>query len=203
MLHQETNKLVDTQIITTTLSKEKRIIYQYRAKRARLDMRNIEKHIEKANKIIQGRSPVKKAKFLKMKAKEKSLNQKRIEKAIALAGIKGYVTNLNAPDEQIISFYHQLWHVEQSFRMSKSDLKARPIFHRKRDSIEAHLTIVFTALAIGKAIEQKAGVSIKRFIKTLRPIRSGTVSIGGKEYQAEPELSTEVQTLLRKLRPGH
>jgi hypothetical protein len=74
-------------------------------------------------------------------------------KARALAGIKGYKTNLAAtPDGEpvtadfVISSYHELWRIEKSFRMSKSDLQARPIYHRKRDSIEAHLTIVFATL---------------------------------------------------------
>ena len=135
--------------------------------------------------------------------KEKKLNQTLIDKAKMLAGIKGYVTNLAVPDEEVITSYHQLWHVEQSFRMSKSDLKARPIFHHKRDSIEAHLTVVLAALAIGKVIENNTGMSIKRFVKTLKPVRSGTVVINGKEYEAEAEISTEVESLMRKLRSGH
>jgi transposase len=135
--------------------------------------------------------------------KDKKLNQALIDKAKLLAGIKGYVTNLTAPDEQVIASYHQLWYVEQSFRMSKSDLKARPIFLHKRDSIEAHLTVVLAALAISKVIEDNTGLSIKRFVRTLRPIRSGTVLINGKEYEAEAELSTEVKSLIRKLRSGH
>ena len=120
-----------------------------------------------------------------------------------MVGIKGYVTNLSLSDDQIISFYHQLWHVEQSFRMSKSDLKARPIFHHKRDSIEAHLTIVLAALAMGKRIESKTGMSIKRFIRTLRPIRSGIVIINGKEYLAEAEIPKDINMLLQKLPSGH
>ena len=135
--------------------------------------------------------------------KERKLNQALIDKARMLAGIKGYVTNLSAPDEQVITSYHQLWHVEQSFRMSKSDLKARPIFHHKRDSIEAHLTVVLAALAIGKVIEKNTGMTIKRLVRKLRPIRSGVVLINGKEYEAEAEISTEIKTLLRKLRSGH
>ncbi len=201
--YQKKEKLTDKQVITTHLTHKQRIIYQYREKRAALDIRNIEKQIAKAEKIISGKTSSKRAKFVRIKTKEKKLNQKLIDKARALAGIKGYVTNLAIPDEQIISNYHQLWHVEQSFRMSKSDLKARPIFHHKRDSIEAHLTIVFAALAIGKSIESKTGMSIKRFIRTLRPIRSGTVSINGKEYVAKAELSTKVTSLLHKLHPGH
>lgn len=132
-----------------------------------------------------------------------NFTQTLIDKAKALAGVKGYVTNLTIPDEQVISYYHQLWHVEKSFRISKSDLKARPIFHHKRDPIEAHLTIVLASLAIGKVIEENTGMSIKRFIRTLRPIRSGIVTINGKDYQAEAELSTEVKSLIHKLQPGY
>jgi hypothetical protein len=62
--------------------------------------------------------------------------------------LKGYVTNPEAPTaEYVMGAYHQLWQIEKSFRISKSDLRARPIYHHKRDSIEAHLTIVFAALA--------------------------------------------------------
>jgi transposase len=133
-------------------------------------MRNIEKQITKAEKIINGKLAVHKTKFLSIKTKDKKLNQKLIDKAKALVGAKGYVTNLAVPDEHVVVSYHQLWHVEQSFRMSKSDLKARPIFHQKRDSIEAHLTVVFAVLAICKMIENRTGMSIKRFVNTLLPI---------------------------------
>ena len=53
----------------------------------------------------------------------------------------------------MIGAYHQLFQIEKSFRMAKSDLQARPIYHRTRDSIEAHLTIVFAALAVSRWIE--------------------------------------------------
>ena len=87
--------------------------------------------------------------------------------------------------------------------MAKSDLKARPVFHRKRDAIEAHLTIVFTSLAISRRMEKLTGLSIKRIIKTLRPIRSGAVIINGTEYPAEPEIPKDINTLLQKLESGH
>ena len=57
------------------------------------------------------------------------------------------------PAGEVIASYHDLWHVEQSFRMSKTDLRARPMFHRTRDAIEAHLTIVFTALAVARDVQ--------------------------------------------------
>lgn len=201
--YRKTGELTDKQIITMKFEGGQRIIYQYREKRAALDLRNIEKQITKAEKIVSGTIPNKKAKFLSVTMKEKRLNQALIDKAKMLAGIKGYVTNLTVSDEEVVTSYHQLWHVEQSFRMSKSDLKARPIFHHKRDSIEAHLTIVLAALAIGKVIENSTGMSIKRFVRTLKPVRSGTVVINGKEYEAKAEISTEVKSLIRKLRSGH
>ena len=60
---------------------------------------------------------------------------------------------------------------EHTFRMSKHDLQARPIYHRTRDSIEAHLTVVFAALAVSRWIEARTGWSIKKFIRTARPLR--------------------------------
>lgn len=179
-----------------------RVIYQYRAKRAALDVKNIRKQVLKAEKVIRGQIPASRAKFVTIKAKTKQLNQDLIAKAYVLAGVKGYVTNLDIADQRVIDYSHQLFQVETSFRMAKSDLRARPVFHRKRDSIEAHLTIVFTALAMAKRIEAKTGVSLKHFIKTMRLIRSGIVVINGKEYLAEPVIPEGAQNILRKL-SGH
>ena len=103
----------------------------------------------------------------------------------------------------MIDYYHQLFQVEASFRMAKADLKARPIFHWKHDSIEAHLTIVLTSLAVGRNIEDKTGISIKQFVKIIRPIRSGVVIINGQEYPAKEIIPDLVQNLLRKLDSGY
>jgi len=200
--YQKTGKLSDQQIVVSP-QEGYRVIYQYRAKRAALDLRNIEKQVTKANKVISGKVPAFKTKFLSMKANHKQLNQKLIDKAYALAGVKGYVTNLDIPDEEVIAYYHQLFQVEATFRMAKSDLKARPIYHRKRDAIEAHLTIVLAALAISRNIELQTELSIKQFVKLLRPIRSGIVTINENEILAEPEVPSSVQAMLRKLNSGH
>jgi len=200
--YQKTQPLSDQQIIVSQYPGY-RVIYQYRAKRAAIDKRNIEKQIAKAEKVVRGEVAVTKAKFLTLKSKTKQINQALVDKAYALAGIKGYVTNLEIPDQQVIDYYHQLFQVEASFRMAKSDFKARPIFHRKRDSIEAHLTIVLASLAMGRNIESKIGISIKQFVKTLRPIRSGVVIINGKEYPAKEIVPESVQAILQKLRSGY
>jgi len=200
--YQKNGELSDQQIVVEK-REDYRIIYQYRAKRAALDMRNIEKQVAKAMKVLNGLIPASKTKFLSVVAKKKQLNQKLIDKAIVLAGIKGYVTNLDIPDDQVIAYYHQLFHVEAAFRMAKSDLKARPIFHQTREAIEAHLTIVFVALAISKNIERKTGISIKQFVKLLRPIRSAIIIFKGKEILAEPIVPEPISEVLKRLSLGH
>jgi hypothetical protein len=200
--YQKAGELSDQQIVVDK-KEGYRVIYQYRAKRAALDRRNIEKQVAKAMKALSGQIPTTRTKFLSIVAKKKQLNQKLIDKAKALAGVKGYVTNLNIPDEQVIAYYHQLFQVEATFRMAKSDLRARPIYHRKRDAIEAHLTIVLVALAISRNIERKTGISIKQFVKLLRPIRSGIVTINGREILAEPEIPDQVKNVLKHLNSGH
>jgi hypothetical protein len=87
--------------------------------------------------------------------------------------LKGYVTNLEAPTaEYVLGACHQLWQIEHSFRMSKTDLRARPIYHHKRNSIQAHLTIVMAALAVSHWLERHTSWSIKKLVTTLRRHRS-------------------------------
>ncbi len=199
---QKTEELSDQQIVVSR-QEGYRIIYQYRAKRAALDLRNIDKQITKAKKVLSGQIPAHRTRFLSMKTKSKELDQKQIEKAKSLAGIKGYVTNLDISDEEVIAHYHQLFQVEATFRMAKSDLKARPIFHQNRDAIEAHLTIILAALAVSRSIEYKTKISIKHFVKLLRPVRSGIILINDKEILAEPEIPEKVIEVTNKLFSGH
>ncbi len=104
----------------------------------------------------------------------------------------------------VIAAYHDLWQVENSFRMAKTDLRARPIFHRQRDSIEAHLTIVFAALAVSRYLQERSGVSIKKLVTTLRPVRSATVKVNGDHLTIDPEASPQARELLNALgHPGY
>ena len=72
---------------------------------------------------------------------------------------------------EVVSSYHELWHVEQSFRMSKHDLRARPVFHHTRDAIEAHLTVVMASLAVARHLQDATGISIARIVRELRSCR--------------------------------
>ena len=64
--------------------------------------------------------------------------------------------------------------------MAKSDLRARPIFHRQRESIEAHITVVFAALAISRYLQDATGTSIKKIVRTLRTVRSAWIRRPGR-----------------------
>ncbi|WFP16720.1 hypothetical protein P8192_00910 [Citricoccus muralis] len=108
---------------------------------------------------------------------------------------------------EVVAAYHDLWQVERSFRMTKSDLRARPVFHRSRQSLEAHLTVVFAALRVAPYVQDATGVSIKKLVRTLRPLRSVTIRINGHAFTAEPTISMEAREVLDQLpsinAPGH
>jgi transposase len=99
----------------------------------------------------------------------------------------------------VVTAYRDLYQVERSFRMTKSDLAARPVFHRPEDSIQAHLTIVFAALAVSREAQARAGLSINRILKILRPLRSATITIGTQQVTAQPRIPAEARTLLNDL----
>ena len=156
------------------------VYYQYKADRARRTLRGIDEQVAKAENAVAGKAPVKRNRFIRLVGADKSVNRTLEAKARALAGIKGYTTNLPGTNaEFVIGAYHRLFQIEASFRMSKHDLAARPIFHHKRESIEAHLSIMFAALAVGRLIEDRTGWSIRRFVRTARRYRTVQIRAGG------------------------
>jgi transposase len=101
--------------------------------------------------------------------------------------------------QAVIAAYHDLWQVEASFRMTKSDLKARPVFHHQREAIEAHLSVVFAALAIARHLQDTTGVTIKKLVRTLKPLHTVTIDIDGHQFIAETTPSTDAADILQKL----
>ena len=173
------------------------IYYQYRADRARRTLKGIDDQVAKAERAVAGKAPVKRNRFITISGATKSVNRSLEAKARALAGIKGYVTNIEQPTpEFVIAAYHQLWHIEKSFRMSKHDLQARPIYHHKRESIDAHLTIVLAALAITRLIEATTGWSIRRFVRTARRYRTIDIQAGQHILTAEDPLPDDLRDAL-------
>ena len=168
-------------------ARERRVVYHYSAKRDRRDNHTLDKQVERAQKVIDGSRPVKKDRFVKLTGTRRGIDQALVDRARQVAGLKGYVTNipairLNGGD--IMAAYHELFQVERSFRIAKTDLRARPMFHHQHDSIQAHLTIVFTALAVARHLQDVTGVSIRKLVRTLQPLRDVTIRIAGKEIIA-------------------
>jgi transposase len=82
-------------------------------------------------------------------------------------GLKAYITNTKLSDNDVVENYKNLWHIEKAFRMSKTDLRIRPIYHRLKNRIEAHICISFTAYCVYKELErvlyeEKSSLSLKK-----------------------------------------
>jgi hypothetical protein len=184
--------------------KDHTYLYQYRAERARRTLRGIDQQVAKAENAVAGRAPVKRNRYVRLSGAAKSVNRALEAKNRALAGIKGYITNLPDPDPQyVIGVYGRLLQIEKSFRMSKSDLAARPIYHHTRESIEAHLTIVFAALAVSRWIEDRTGWSIKKFVTTARRHRTIQIQAGDHTITAADPVPAELQTALDAIHGTH
>ena len=185
-----------------------RAVWAYSAKRARRDQKTLAAQEARARAIVAGEKKAKTARFVKTSGDERALDEASLARAQSLVGLKGYVTNVPVtvmPATEVIAKYHDLWHVEKSFRMSKSDLDARPMFNRMRDAIEAHLTIVFAALAVSHAIQSRTGMSIAKVVKLLRPLRSATIAINGATQTFPPEIPDAESKILTNLgfNPGY
>jgi len=136
----------------------------------------------RAKDVIAGDKTARTSRFVKTTNGTRSLDETSLARARRLVGLKGCVTNIPGelmPAGEVIASYHDLWRVEQSFRMSKTDLRARPMFHHTRDAIEAHLTIVFAALAVARHLQEATGLSIRKIVQILRPFQQITVRIAG------------------------
>lgn len=207
------NAFDDGQTIETTRTmgvgrdaRDRRVVYQWRFARCRHDNQAINAMIERAEAVAAGKRPLKKDRFVKITDPGPVVDWALVDRARSLAGLNGYVTNIK-PEvmtaEQVIAAYHDLYQVERSFRMTKSDLAARPVFHRLRDSIEAHLTVVFAALAISREAQARTGLSISKIVKTLRPLRTAMITIGGRQIEVPPRIPDDAQRLLDDLGGGH
>ena len=179
-----------------------RAVWAYSHKRAVRDRKTLGLQEDRARAVVAGEKAAHKPRFVKTAGDANVLDEASLARAYRLVGLKGYVTNVPAetmPAAEVIASYHDLWHVEQSFRMSKTDLAARPMFHHQRDAIEAHLTIVFAALAIARHLQNATGVSIKKIVQALRPIQEITVRIAGHEHAAADPISPEAEAILTAL----
>ncbi len=144
------------------------LICDYSNKRAAKDKSDRNKQLAKAQYRIDNPEKTKRrTRFVTEETKTSlKLNEELIAQDTLREGVKGYYTNLKLTKEvtekDIVARYKDLWLIEKSFRIAKSDLEARPIFHHKKESIQAHMLIIFVSLCLAKSIELKTGYSIKK-----------------------------------------
>lgn len=155
-----------------------KLIISYSNDRAKKDKYNREKGLAKLEKQIRTGRLTKSSinnrgynKFLKLEGEiTVAIDKEKLQQDIQWDGLKGYITNAKLNKNQIIENYHHLWQIEKAFRISKSDLKIRPVYHRLQRRIEAHICISFVAYKIYKELERqlyemKARISVNNAIE--------------------------------------
>lgn len=165
-------------------SKYGRLIVSFSLKRAHNDRKNRQKGLKRLEKRVKSGKLTKEHinnrgynKYLKLSGKvDISIDYEKYEADSVWDGLKGYITNTHLSRKKIIENYSQLWQVEKAFRISKTDLRIRPIYHRLKDRIEAHICICFTAYAIYKELERilklnKIELSAEKAIEQIKEIR--------------------------------
>ena len=182
------------------------LICSFSKVRYRKDRHGMQKQIQRARYFVENPGKRKKLKFTKATGDSIELNEKLIEKTTKILGIKGYYTDLKEKEVDnagIIERYHQLYKVEQAFRVSKHDLRTRPVFHFKEDPIQLHILICFMALVVSKHIELCTGISIKEFIYQCRKVTDARMldKINNREINIRAKISPGLQKIIDKLRP--
>ena len=180
------------------------LVCSFSTLRFRKDKHEMEKQIARAKTHIISSKTGKRPKFVQATEASFRLNKTLIEKAKKLLGIKGYVTNIpreSMNDDQVIMHYRNLWRVEQTFRMAKSDLEVRPIFHQTEEAIRSHLLICFLALVISKYMELKTDLSLQQIIDRLKSVGEAKIvdSSSNEEFTIPSIVSDKVGILLKKL----
>jgi len=143
-------------------TKNGRLIVSFSSKRAHNDKKNREKGLKRLEKRVKSGKLSKEHinnrgynKYLKLIGEASiSIDYEKYDANSIWDGLKGYLTNTGLPRNKVIENYGQLWQIEKAFRISKTDLRIRPIYHRIRKRIEAHICICFSAYAIYKELER-------------------------------------------------
>lgn len=172
---KQARALADGEGFTIRRSDGTKLIVAYSDKRQRKDARNRERGLLKLRRQVKSGKLTKESinnrgynKFLKLKGRvEVEIDEEKIKEDQLWDGLKGYLTNTRLLPKNIVENYRHLWQIEKAFRISKTDLRIRPVYHYRKKRIEAHICVAFVAYAIYKELERlleknKAGFSPKR-----------------------------------------
>lgn len=191
-----------------------RLIVSYSDKRKAKDAHNRKKGLERLEKRVKSGKLKKEHinnrgynKYLRLEGEASvKIDYALFEQDAVWDGLKGYVSNTKLPKTEVMSCYGNLWQVEKAFRMSKTDLRFRPIFHRKENRIKAHILICFAAYALYKELEriiQQNGldISVKKAMDELREVQMLTYTLPKSKKVKEKLLkTTQIQNTLLQMK---
>ena len=150
---------------------ERTLITTHSVKRAGKDMAEREKNINKLIKKVEKNGKIQDLlsnygykKYVKADIKDRiEIDEEKVEKDARWDGLHGVITNdKNLSNEEVMEYYHGLWQVEESFRISKHVLKARPIFHWKPSRVSAHIAIAFMSFVCVRNLEYRVKLQYKK-----------------------------------------
>lgn len=167
------------------------LFVSYSATRANKDKSNRERGLKRLEKSLKAGRLTKSNinnrgynKYLKMEGDVSiTIDYKKFENDAQWDGLKGYITNTKLSGQQVIDSYNNLWKIERAFRISKTDLKIRPIYHRLKERIEAHICISFVAYVLYKDLERilavSTDISIKKAIEKINKMYEIVIALPG------------------------
>lgn len=190
-----------------------RIVIHFSDSRALNDSKNRNKGMERLKKAVESGKLTKKHinnkgynKYLKLEGEVKIvIDEEKFLDDAKWDGLKGYLTNTKLHKEKVLDYYRQLWQIEKTFRITKTDLKVRPIYHFKKRRIEAHICIAFVACKLYKELERqlkikKSNLSAEKALDILKTIFGLTIKLpNSKENRLMILDKTEEQKQLLSL----
>lgn len=176
-------QFLDGQSIVLQRDTHTRLIVNYSAGGAKKDVSNRIRGMNKLEKAMAS-GKLNKAhinnrgynKYLRLEGEvHVSIDYEKFRQDTRWDGLKGYITNSPLPKESIIENYRHLWQIEKAFRISKTDLRIRPIYHRLPGRIAAHIIIAFAAYKLYKELERqlkqtKSYLSVEKAIEVMKSI---------------------------------
>jgi len=172
-----------------------KLIISYSDKRASKDRHNRERGLKRLQKQLKSGKLTKSHinnrgynKYLKMDGEiDISIDIEKFDADDCWDGLKGYITNTNLSKDEVIENYGHLWKIEKAFRISKNDLKIRPIYHRLQKRIEAHISISFVAYKVYKELERR----LKEKKAKISPLKAIEIAENIFEIQLEHKRTKE------------
>ena len=152
-------------------SPKRRLVCSYSSKRAQKDAKDRDKILDRLTKLLSKKNDKPGSlvsnsgykKFTVTAGGQASISTSKINQDVAWDGIHGLITNSDLPLEDVIATYHRLWVIEESFRITKHDISARPIFHFTPERIESHIAICFIAYTLARQAQYRLGLQKASF----------------------------------------